>query len=243
MKKLFLVIILIALAACSNTDERKKILPDYEMMYNYQTLKYSSNPKALYFRNKIAPVIVKDIAKYMSKFEKTYLLRIRVFIDEDGNLDYVKFVEEPHFMAGNPDIEEDIIAIVDKHKLVKVKLEGESAKSAFDLTIKGGHPFDEDEYAIAVEKTPSIVGGFASLEKNLKYPEGAKKYGIQGRVYVRVFVDEKGNVVNAEVIKGVGFGCDIAALEAVQKLHFTPGEQDGKPVKTQIIIPVAFKLK
>lgn len=243
MKKLAVILLLIALAACSNTDERKKILPDYEILYNYGELKYSTNPQALYFKNKIAPEIVNEVKQYLNKFEKTYILKIRVFINEDGRLDYVKFIEEPHFMEGNPDIEEDIIAIVDKHTFPKIKLEGSFAKSAFDLKIKNGNAFDEDEYAVSVEKMPQIIGGIQALAKNIVYPEEAKKYGIEGRVFIRAFVDEKGNVVKAEVMKGVGFGCDTAALSAVQKLHFIPGEQKGKPVKTQVTIPVTFKLK
>ncbi len=243
MKKFAFILFLIALVACSNTDERKKILPDYETDYNYQALKYSTKPDVLYFKNKIAPAIVKDISEYLSKYEKTYLLRIRIFVDEDGKLDYVKFVEEPHFMQKNFDIEEDIISLVDKHNLPIIKIDGSPSKSAFDLTIKSGNAFDEEEYSVAVEKMPSIVGGISSLSKNIKYPEEAKKYGIEGKVFVRVFIDEKGNVVKAEVFKGIGFGCDDAALTAVRKLHFIPGELKGKPVKTQITIPVVFKLK
>ncbi len=246
MKKLAVLLLLIALAACSNNNERKKILPDYETLYHYRELKHPTNSQALYSINRIAPEIpgiINEVKQYLNKHEKTYILKMRLFINEDGRLNYVKFIEEPHFMEGNTDIEEDIIAIIDKHTFPKTILNGSFAKSAFDLKIKNGKEFDEDKYAVSDEKMPQIVGGLQALAKNIVYPEEAKKHGIEGRVFIKAFVDEKGNVVKAEVIKGIGFGCDTAAVNAVLRLHFIPGIQKGKPIKTQVAIPVAFKLK
>lgn len=100
----------------------------------------------------------------------------------------------------------------------------------------------EEEYFMAVEEMPQLVGGMTALMKNLEYPELAIRAGIQGRVYVLAFVNEQGDVVRAEVLKGIGGGCDEAALAAVKKAKFIPGKQRGKPVKTRISIPVEFKL-
>ena len=55
-------------------------------------------------------------------------------------------------------------------------------------------------------------------------------------------MDENGNVTKAEVIKGIGLGCDEAALDAVRLTKFKPGKQRGKPIKVQITIPISFKL-
>ena len=44
------------------------------------------------------------------------------------------------------------------------------------------------------------------------------------------------------VLKGIGAGCDEAALNAVLKTKFKPGKQRGKPVNVQVSIPVIFKL-
>ncbi|HXG37793.1 MAG TPA: energy transducer TonB [Bacteroidota bacterium] len=101
---------------------------------------------------------------------------------------------------------------------------------------------DEEEYFMAVEEMPQLVGGMTALMKNLEYPELAVRAGIQGRVYILAFVNEQGDVVRAEVLKGIGGGCDEAALAAVKKAKFIPGKQRGKPVKTRISIPVEFKL-
>ena len=97
-------------------------------------------------------------------------------------------------------------------------------------------------YFIAVEEMPELIGGLKGIQEKIVYPEFAKRAGVQGKVYIRAFVDEKGNVTNAEVVKGIGGGCDEAALDAVLKTKFSPGKQRGKPVKVQVTIPILFKL-
>ena len=89
---------------------------------------------------------------------------------------------------------------------------------------------------------PQPIGGLQEIQKKIQYPEIAKRAGVEGKVYVRAFIDEEGNVVNAEVVKGIGGGCDEAALDAILKTKFTPGKQRGKPIKVQVTVPVLFKL-
>lgn len=98
------------------------------------------------------------------------------------------------------------------------------------------------EFFVAVEEMPQPIGGIEGIQKKIIYPEIAKRAGVQGRVYVKAFVDEGGNVKKAEVIKGIGAGCDEAAVAAVLKTKFKPGKQRGKPVRVQVSIPILFKL-
>ena len=100
----------------------------------------------------------------------------------------------------------------------------------------------DEEFFIAVEEMPTIIGGITGLMKNVVYPPLAVRAGLQGRVTVIAFVNEKGDVVKANVLKGIGVGCDEAALAAVLKTKFTPGKQRGKPVKTRLSIPIEFRL-
>ncbi len=108
-------------------------------------------------------------------------------------------------------------------------------------------PAEEEEVApqffVAVEEMPEPIGGIEAIQKRIVYPEIAKRAGVQGRVFVKAFVDENGNVIKAEIIKGIGAGCDEAAIKAVMATKFKPGRQRGKPVKVQVSIPILFKLK
>lgn len=100
----------------------------------------------------------------------------------------------------------------------------------------------ESEYLLDVEETPMPVGGMGELAKKIEYPREAKESGIEGQVFIKVFIDEEGNVVKTEVLKGVGHGLEEAAVKAIMETKFIPGKQNGVPVKTQVSIPVKFKL-
>lgn len=99
------------------------------------------------------------------------------------------------------------------------------------------------ERYLMVEKMPDVVGGMESILAKITYPELAKKAGVQGKVYIKAFIDENGNVEEAKVMKGIGSGCDEQALNAVLASKFTPGLIKNKPVKTEVVVPVVFKLK
>jgi protein TonB len=101
---------------------------------------------------------------------------------------------------------------------------------------------EEDEIFLVVENEPVLIGGLEGIQKSIKYPEMARRAGIEGRVFVQFVVDEKGNVIDPVVVRGIGAGCDEAALEAVKKAKFIPGKQRGRPVKVQYALPVTFRL-
>jgi len=101
----------------------------------------------------------------------------------------------------------------------------------------------EPEIFVVVENMPELIGGIEGLQKRVKYPEIAKKAGVEGTVFLQFVVDENGNVVDPAVVKGIGAGCDEAALEAIKTAKFKPGKQRGKPVKVKFSLPVRFRLK
>jgi protein TonB len=102
---------------------------------------------------------------------------------------------------------------------------------------------DEESYFVAVEDMPQLIGGIEKLRNSVVYPELAVRAGIQGKVFVMAYVNPEGNVVRAELVKGIGGGCDEAAIDAVIKAKFIPGKQRGKPVKVKVVIPIQFRLK
>ena len=63
-------------------------------------------------------------------------------------------------------------------------------------------------------------------------------------MFVKVLVDERGNVVKTDVIKSLGNnGCDEAAVKAIKSVKWKPAMQRDKPVKVWVSIPVRFVLK
>jgi len=107
-------------------------------------------------------------------------------------------------------------------------------------------PEEDDGMNIFVpyDEAPSPIGGFRSIQKALKYPEIARKAGIEGRVIIQVLVSEKGKVIKTRVIKSLGHsGCDEAAVKAIRGVKWKPALQRDKPVKVWVAIPVIFRLK
>ena len=97
---------------------------------------------------------------------------------------------------------------------------------------------------VPYDDPPSPIGGFGAIQKNLKYPEIARKAGVEGRVMVHVQIDTKGNVVNTKILLSLGNnGCDEAAVEAIKKVKWKPAMQRDRPVKVWVSIPVVFRLK
>lgn len=108
--------------------------------------------------------------------------------------------------------------------------------------LKNNFKLNPNDFEETAEEMPSPVGGIKAIAENVVYPEVAKRAGIEGRVYVKAYINEEGMVVGTEILKGIGGGCDQAAITAVVNTVFLPGKKDGKPVKVQVSIPIMFKL-
>jgi len=75
------------------------------------------------------------------------------------------------------------------------------------------------------------------------YSEIAQEAGIEGTVYIQFFIDARGNVTEAWVLKGIpNTGLDEAALEAVKKSKWKPAQQRKKKVGVWQTVPVKFEL-
>lgn len=102
---------------------------------------------------------------------------------------------------------------------------------------------DESLPFLLVEEMPELLGGLAALLKEIRYPEIAKKAGVEGKVFVQFVVDKNGKVLNPLVVRSIGAGCDEEALRALAKMKFKPGKQRGVPVAVRMTIPIVFKLR
>jgi protein TonB len=77
----------------------------------------------------------------------------------------------------------------------------------------------------------------------IKYPELAAKQGIEGVVYLELYIDKTGRIRNVVVLKDPGFGFAEAALEALEGLSCQPAAANGEAVAVKFRYPVRFTLK
>ncbi len=92
-----------------------------------------------------------------------------------------------------------------------------------------------------VEKAPECVN-LSQVRSSMTYPEVARQAGIEGRVTVKVLVGTDGNVLKVGSVSGPDVFYDEVQDKAMN-LQFTPGLQNGKPVKVWVTVPFNFKLK
>lgn len=100
---------------------------------------------------------------------------------------------------------------------------------------------------LEIEVPAQPKGGYPSFYKyiaqNLKYPEEARKAGIEGRVFLQFIIRKDGSITDVSLLKGIGHGCDEEAIKVVQNAEkWIPGTQRGEPVNVRMSIPIVFKL-
>lgn len=94
---------------------------------------------------------------------------------------------------------------------------------------------------------PIMVGGDVKAPRRVfdpqpAYTPEARESRIQGIVIIQATIDEKGNVTDTKVLKGLPMGLDEKAEEAVRMWRFEPATLDGKPVSVYYNITISFTL-
>lgn len=93
---------------------------------------------------------------------------------------------------------------------------------------------------------PEFPGGETALKEfialHLKYPVQAIRKGVMGKVIVSFTVEKDGSISNLVVLRGIGEGCDEAAIEVVRLTsgNWIPAYQGSIPVRRQVTVPVEF---
>jgi len=97
-------------------------------------------------------------------------------------------------------------------------------------------PIPADEYLVSA--MPELL-----REYRIPYPAEAKQAGIQGAVVMDILVDSSGQVRQAVLISGPGYGLDEAALAAVKSFEFKPARVQERPVAVKIRYAYRFVLE
>lgn len=101
----------------------------------------------------------------------------------------------------------------------------------------------DDANARVIARSP-LVPPRLKAEAQPKYPEWARRTGIEGTTLVKAKVLVDGTVGAAEVRRSAGNPeLDKAAVDAIRHSRFVPAERGGTPVAVWIEIPIQFKLQ
>ncbi|MDH5397159.1 MAG: energy transducer TonB [Cyclobacteriaceae bacterium] len=105
----------------------------------------------------------------------------------------------------------------------------------------------DDQLYLHADDMPLPEGGYQAfygfVGENLKYPRTAQRMNVEGKVFIQFVIDKKGNITEAQVIRGIGAGCDEEALRVINLApQWLPGRQRGQSVRVRMVLPITFKL-
>lgn len=93
-------------------------------------------------------------------------------------------------------------------------------------------------------KLPEYPGGKEEFRKyiqeNLKYPEEALKYGIQGTVHISAEISDNGEVLDVHIDRGIGYGCDEEAIRLIRDCVFGGVKNKGVRVRSKKKFRIPF---
>ncbi len=90
---------------------------------------------------------------------------------------------------------------------------------------------------VPVEKEPVIV-----KKVEPKYPELAMRAGLEGKVWVKIWVDKEGKPKQVVVLKSDAEIFNEPSIEAAKQFLFTPAYMNNGPVSVWVSVPFRFKL-
>jgi TonB family protein len=85
------------------------------------------------------------------------------------------------------------------------------------------------------------------IYSNLRYPNEARKAGIQGQCVAKFIVNTEGKIQDIRILRDAGGGCGEAVKQVILSMNDMPktwiaGKQSGKAVNVVYTLPVKFSL-
>lgn len=146
--------------------------------------------------------------------------------------------EFDHELTDISSIEPSIDASGDVEASITERMD--SIGSGFSGT-DAGHYISDDGFYIGefgIENGPRFV-----KRVQPSYPLFERRTGREGRVVLKLSIDEKGRLMDIEIVESAGNGFDNSAVKAVKRSSFSPAIVDGSPIRSRTKLPVRFVLK
>ncbi|MCX7875333.1 MAG: TonB family protein [Melioribacteraceae bacterium] len=84
------------------------------------------------------------------------------------------------------------------------------------------------------------IGGIEEIQSKIKYPNDALKFGLEGKVKMKIKLDETGKVEDIKIIQSLGLGCDEEAKRVIKETRFMPARENDKFVKSELDLEINF---
>ena len=181
-----------------------------------------------------------EISPLIGGTTRTYDGLFQIFIDKVPLYRWVGELSYQPFMAlKNCDYEISNLLAEEERVKAEEKKKEEAAKLRAEM-LKDDYVFE------TVEVSPKFQGADEKafikwLYPNIKYPQSALDDGISGIVIVSFIIEQDGTLTNAKIERSPDDSLSEEALRVVRlSPKWEPGMQDGRNVRTKLMIPIRF---
>lgn len=187
-----------------------------------------------YFYNDVAKVLKEDS---IYKTLPDSAIHLRFAVEANGTINFISITPD------NPNSYNALVSKASNFTWTSAIQNNRKVVQYFNLPIRN---FAEEIFTV-VEEPAKPIGGIASFYKyigeNMKYPVEARRFGVEGKVFIQFVINADGTLSDLTIIKGIGGGCDEEAIRVVSKSpNWIPGRQRGQPIRQRYTMPIIFKL-
>jgi TonB family protein len=159
-------------------------------------------------------------------------------VSRKGKADRLNVIEERGQRVGDA-----ALRAIPSWKFEPVVLRGKATEASATIELRCGA---EDTAAVAPEAgsgtekpdtRPAVV-----YKIDPGYSEAARKAKYQGSIVLSLMVDTSGHAVDIRVVRPLGLGLDLKAVQAINQWRFKPGIKNGKPINVGAHVEVRFRL-
>ena len=107
---------------------------------------------------------------------------------------------------------------------------------------------EDDQPFLRAETMPSFQGGDLNtfrkwVQDNVRFPQIALEYGIQGRVTLSFVIEKDGRLTNIQVLQTPDRSLSEEAIRVLNKSpKWSPGKQRNQTVRVKYTLPVDFRV-
>lgn len=162
------------------------------------------------------------------------------FSEKEEDVETVDFRQNEVFKL--VDIQEYIPPKSETKEVVTVENQPKASEKIQEIENEVQKEFDEAQF-LPQHKISSIpVIPTKSILNRIEYPPMALRQGIEGVVYLELFIDSKGVIQNIKVLKDPGYGFAKAAVAAFKGITCVPAVANGKACAVRFRYPVKFTM-
>lgn len=172
------------------------------------------------------------------KVEGVVILGVRV--DKEGLVQSVMV-----YKSITPLLNKAAVDAVRQWRYEPLYMNEKAVPAVFTITVRfmldGNKPAQPEEGVVRLDEvsnSPKLI-----KRVNPKYPEEARKEGIQGIVLLEVLVDREGKVSRVKILKSESSVLNKPAVIAVKQWVYEPYILDGKSTSVLFTVTIRFKLE